>query len=71
MAKLAEIKNVMMQQVQRNQPHPMLTIYVNPLNVTSLEPIGGGARISLVGGGSFQTTTPMPEVVKAIQEAMG
>lgn len=66
MAKLAEIKNVLAG--ARNQP--VLTIFVNPANVTSLEPIAAGTRISLNDGKSHQTTTALAEVVGIINNCM-
>lgn len=66
MARLAEIKNVLAGADNK----PVWTVYVNPLNVTSLEPISAGTKIGLVGGGVYQTTTPMAEVVGVINDCM-
>ena len=66
MARLAEIKNVMAGADNK----PVLTIYVNPANVTSLQPTSGGTRIGLVDGGTFQTAVPLAEVVGIINNCM-
>jgi hypothetical protein len=66
MARLAEITKVL----AGAKNEPVLTIYVNPANVTSLEPSAGGTRISLTNGGVYQTIVPMPDIVKIMNDAM-
>lgn len=65
MAKLAEIKNA---SYERGEPR---TIYVNPINVTFVEPLGsGGTRIGLNSGNHVQTTVAIGDVLGAINQAM-
>ena len=70
MARLAEIRDASKMPGQVAGQATKI-IYINPLNVTSVEPIQGGTKISLNDGHDYQTTLDVADVVNIIQSAMG
>jgi uncharacterized protein YlzI (FlbEa/FlbD family) len=66
MAQLAEIKNSVREIGKAEQT----TIWVNPLNVTSVESIRGGTYITMSDGKAIVTMQGVADVVKIIQDVM-
>jgi hypothetical protein len=66
MTHLAEIKDV----ASKVAGQPARIVYVNPLNVTSVEPVHNGAKINLNDGETFTTSMGVTAVVHVIQQAM-